>query len=87
MMRRRTGDRGGDDIAGPHLEVAGTKVHQTAIAGPTCHPHGGDIFAAFTTGHQKFDGTADESLVLLKGDRFLKIDQAFIDRSSGSDLL
>jgi hypothetical protein len=77
MVRGGVGDLSGDDVAGTHplitgsrtsLETgrAGREMDQPAIPRPTGHPGRARVLAPFTRGNQQFNGLADQSPVVLE---------------------
>ena len=78
VMRRSAGDRRGDDVAGAHRLLARREMHQPPVTCPSTHPCGAVVFAAFSGGHQKFDGPADLVAVFLQRDLVLQRDESVI---------
>ena len=78
MVRRRAGDRGADDVAGPHVALAGGEVHQSAVAGAPGHPSRAASLRPSPVATRSSTLRADLGDVLLEGDPFLKFDQAHV---------
>src|SRR4029077_1288537 len=78
VVRRGTGDSGGDDVAGPNVKSRRVEMHQPAVASSSRHACGAGRLAAFARGPQQFDGAPDLCGVLLQRNAFLKVDQPLI---------
>ena len=78
VVRRRTGDDRGDDVAGPDIEARRVEMHQSAISGAARHACGAGVLTAFACGDQQLDGAPDLRGVLLQRYCLLHVDQPLI---------